>query len=133
MERTFFTVAARHWPKGDRLPVIDWRRLTPIKTREQQSVTVCIYMAFPPENKPVKDDDFGRTWLPGDAIPVPEAEYKGADSGWALWNEVAQQHERKFAPTAPMGANSMDPHDVGWAATEPAPVIADERGRHPLH
>lgn len=65
-------------------------------------------------------DDLDRTWHPGDSIPAPDAEHRGAESGWALWNEVAQQHERKFAPTAPMTNVGMDAHDRAWASTVPA-------------
>jgi hypothetical protein len=82
-------------------------------------------MAFPPHKKTAKDDDLGRTWHPGDSIPAPEAEHRGTESGWALWNEVAQQHEKKFAPTAPMSnVGGMDTHDRAWAATQPAEAAA---------
>ena len=49
-----------------------------------------------------KKDELDRPWVPGDAIPVPEAVHKGADSGWALWDEISKQHEARFAETAPM-------------------------------
>lgn len=83
-------------------------------------------MAPPPHKKTSKDDDLGRTWHPGDAIPVPEAEYRGTESGWALWNEAAQQDEKRFAPTVPMNKAGMDTHDRAWAPTVPAAVAAPQ-------
>lgn len=90
-------------------------------------------MALPPQKKTATEDDLSRTWLPGDDIPVPEAEHKGDDSGWALWNEVAQQHERKFAPTAPMTDDDLIAHESAWAATQPgaAGTAAAPAARNP--
>jgi hypothetical protein len=79
-------------------------------------------MSLSPHKKKSAKDDLERPWTPGDSIPVPEATHKGADSGWALWNEVAQQHEERFAPTAPMGAAAVDAHDQAWASTQPAGI-----------
>ena len=60
-------------------------------------------MAFPPSpKKPDRKDALERSWIPGDAIPAGEAVHKDGESGWALWNEASQVHERKFMPTAPM-------------------------------
>jgi hypothetical protein len=55
-------------------------------------------------NPPVRQrgDRLDRPWEPGDSIPAPEAIYRDGESGWALWTEVAQQYERRFARTAPM-------------------------------
>jgi hypothetical protein len=79
-------------------------------------------MALSPQKQKSTKDDLDRPWTPGDSIPAPEATHKGADSGWALWNEVSQQHEERFAPTAPMGAASVDAHDQAWASTQPAGI-----------
>lgn len=86
-----------------------------------------------------KKDELDRPWVPGDAIPVPEAVHKGADSGWALWDEISRQHEARFAETAPMpGPAGLDAHDRAWATTMPAstapslPAAAPRRQAQPL-
>ena len=79
-------------------------------------------MAFPPTKKPARrSGDLDRPWEAGDSIPAPEALHQDGDTAWAMWNEVAQQHDRRFADTAPMTQPpGMSPEDVGWAATQPA-------------
>lgn len=78
-----------------------------------------------PNPKTGRKDDLERPWVAGDAIPVPDAVHRAPESGWALWNEVAQQHEARFAETAPMsGPAGMDAHDQAWATTLPAGALA---------
>jgi hypothetical protein len=75
----------------------------------------------PPPKKPSRKDELDRPWIPGDSIPAPEAVHKDSESGWALWNEATQVHERKFMPTAPMPVAERGSGDSpGWAATQPA-------------
>jgi hypothetical protein len=80
-------------------------------------------MAFPSPKKPParQGGDLDRPWEAGDSIPAPEAIHSDGESAWALWNEVKQQHERRFADTAPMTRPpGMGAEDAGWAATQPA-------------
>ena len=81
-------------------------------------------MAFPPpppKKKPPRKDDLDRPWVNGDSIPAGEVEHKDNESGWALWNEATQVHERKFMPTAPMTApGKLSGEHPAWAATQPA-------------
>ena len=79
-------------------------------------------MAFP-QSKKLSDrrTDLDRPWEPGDPIPAPEAVHEDGDSAWALWNEVAQQHDRRFADTAPMTRPPAAlPEEAAWAQTLPA-------------
>lgn len=86
----------------------------------------------PPRAKRV---DLDQPWQAGDSIPAPEALHGDGDSAWALWNEVARQHEQKFAPTAPMATQaavptSLTPDERAWASTQPAakaPVLPQPR------
>lgn len=74
-------------------------------------------MPAPPRKPPSKLD---RPWVPGDSIPVPDAVHRDGDTAWALWNEVNQQEERRFLPTAPMTAPAtLPPEHRAWAATQP--------------
>lgn len=77
-----------------------------------------------PKIPPRKRADPDRAWQAGDSIPLPEAVHSDGESAWALWNEVAQQHEAKFAPTAPMTVPppgpQLTPAEAAWAATQPA-------------
>jgi hypothetical protein len=88
-------------------------------------------MAFhppPPKKKPARKDDLDRPWVAGDSIPAGEAEHKDNESGWALWNEATQVHERKFMPTAPMSvAGKLASENPGWAATQPAGSLGQSR------
>jgi hypothetical protein len=79
-------------------------------------------MAFPPSpKKPARKDELDRPWVPGDSIPAGEVEHKDTESGWALWNEATQVHERKFMPTAPMSVTDrISTENPAWAATQPA-------------
>ena len=62
-----------------------------------------------------------RKWEAGDSIPAPEAVHHDGDSGWAMWKELSQQHERRFADTAPLTQPpGMKPEEVSWAPTLPA-------------
>jgi hypothetical protein len=97
-------------------------------------------MAFPAPKKPARNaSSLDRPWEAGDSIPAPEAVHGDGDSAWALWNEVSQQHERRFADTAPMTLPpGMQPEDRAWAATQPPgalPLTAPARKPvepHPL-
>ena len=64
--------------------------------------------------------DLDRPWAPGDTIPAAEAVHSDGDSAWALFNELTQQHEQRFADTAPMTQPPMRAEEVSWAATMPA-------------
>ncbi|MEJ5991213.1 hypothetical protein WG902_14520 [Ramlibacter sp. PS3R-8] len=80
-------------------------------------------MAFslPPKKNPARKDELDRPWVAGDSIPAGDAVHKDSDSGWALWNEASQVHERKFMPTAPMTApGKLSTENPAWAATQPA-------------
>lgn len=78
-------------------------------------------MPSPAPPKPGRRGDLDRPWLPGDPIPAPEATHSDGDSAWELWNEVAQQQERRFADTAPQTQPpGMAPEEVAWALTQPA-------------
>lgn len=83
---------------------------------------------------PRKGPDLDQPWHPGDAIPAPEAVHGDGESAWALWNEVAQQHEQRFAPTAPMPAQAqLSTEEQSWAPTQPAskPVLPQPKRRDP--
>jgi hypothetical protein len=56
----------------------------------------------------------------GDKIPAPEAVERNGESVWALWSEVNQQHEARFADTAPASVMHRPSEDQGWAQTQPA-------------
>jgi hypothetical protein len=57
----------------------------------------------------------------GDKIPTGEAIEASGESVWALWSEISNQHEARFADTAPASSiHSMNSEDVGWAKTQPA-------------
>lgn len=79
-------------------------------------------MAFPSSKKPARSkNDLDRPWEAGDSIPAPEALHQDGDTAWALFQEVSQQQERRFADTAPMTQPpGMSPEEVSWAATQPA-------------
>ena len=84
-------------------------------------------MSFPLSRKPASREDLDRPWEAGDPIPVPEAIHSDGDSAWALWNQVNNQHEVRFADTAPLTHPPGLPHDeIAWAPTLPA------SGRTPL-
>lgn len=78
-----------------------------------------------PPAKPRKGLD--RPWEAGDSIPAPEAILRESESAWALFNEVSQQHEARFAETAPMtkpppqqAPQALSPEERSWARTLPA-------------
>lgn len=70
--------------------------------------------------KKTRPQDLERPWVPGDPIPAPEAVFRDGDSGWALWTEVSQQHERRFAKTAPMPHPPARGGEPAWAPTQPS-------------
>lgn len=86
-------------------------------------------MAFPPSKKPGKHGgDLDRPWFAGETIPAPEASHHDGETAWELWNEVAQQHERRFAETMPMTQGpGLTPDEVSWAATQPAGGVLPKR------
>jgi hypothetical protein len=78
---------------------------------------------------PKKPGDLDAPYLPGDAIPAPEATEKTGDSAWALWNEIANQHEVRFAETKPATAPmSLNTEERGWARTAPVELQPREGG-----
>ena len=89
-------------------------------------------MAFPPAKKPKRAHDLDRPWQAGDTIPAPEVVREDSDTAWALWNEAAQQHDRRFAETTPMTQPpGMSPEEVGWAATVPAGGVVPRKALIP--
>jgi hypothetical protein len=88
---------------------------------------------MPSRNKKTRPQDLDRPWLAGDPIPAPEAIYKDGESGWALWKEIADQHERRFAETAPMTRPpELAPEGAPWAPTQPASSLG-VGARKPAH
>jgi hypothetical protein len=88
-----------------------------------------------------KSADLDQPWHVADPIPAADAVASDGDSAWALWNEVSQQHEQKFALTAPMtvpptAPASLSPGERAWAPTQPpdrAPIVhRPVRDRHPV-
>lgn len=78
-------------------------------------------MPFPSSRKPGARKDLDRPWEAGDSIPLPEAVHSDGDSAWALWNEVKNQQEGRFADTAPLTQPpGMSSEEVAWAPTLPA-------------
>ena len=76
----------------------------------------------PPAGKPAADFDL--PYALGDKIPAGEAIERSGESVWALWSEVNQQHENRFADTAPAtGAHRPTSEDQGWAKTQPANAV----------
>src|SRR6478736_1329612 len=65
----------------------------------------------------------------GDKIPAPEAVERNGESVWALWSEVNQQHENRFADTAPASTLQRPSEDQGWAKTQPASALRAPRPR----
>jgi hypothetical protein len=84
-----------------------------------------------PKLPPRKGLDLDQPWHAADPIPAPEAVASDGESAWALWNEVSQQHEQKFAPTSPMtmrptAPGTLGPGERAWAPTQPggrAPIL----------
>ncbi len=69
---------------------------------------------------PYKKGDLDRPFVPGDSIPAPLVVEKSADSGWALWEEINKQQERRFADTQPASStHSLTGEERGWARTAP--------------
>lgn len=56
-------------------------------------------------------------FLHGDRIPAAEAQERSSDTSWALFNELHERHEARFADTVP--------------ATEPLPLSSAERAFAP--
>ena len=66
----------------------------------------------------------------GDKIPAADAVERDGESVWALWSEVNQQHEQRFAETAPASSLQQTSEDQGWAKTQPASAVhAPRRAR----
>src|SRR6478609_7296025 len=74
-----------------------------------------------PNRKPTRPPKAGldRPFVPGDSIPAPLVVEKSAESGWALWEEINKQQERRFADTQPADSQSMTGEERGWARTAP--------------
>lgn len=99
--------------------------------------TVRRKMPFPLSRKPGARKDLDRPWEAGDSIPLPEAVDSNGDSAWALWNEVKNQHEGRFADTAPLTQPpGLAPEEIAWAPTLPAggrlPRLPEAREAQPL-
>ncbi len=80
-------------------------------------------------NNPPKDG-LDLPYTAGDLIPTSEA-IEGGESVWALWSEANQQHEARFADTAPASASMrLTPtENPGWAKTQPATKALPPRRR----
>lgn len=76
--------------------------------------------SVPPKSPARARPDLDRPWQPGDTIPAADAVHSDGDTAWALFNELSQQHEQRFADTAPMTQQPMRADELGWAATQPA-------------
>lgn len=58
----------------------------------------------------------------GDLIPKPEVIERSGDSAWAMFNELSQQHDAKFADTVPGGVGipfAPSTQDPAYAPTKP--------------
>lgn len=78
-------------------------------------------MATPTPKQPARARlDLDRPWEPGDTIPAADAVHSDGDTAWALFNELSQQQEQRFADTAPMTQPPLRAEEVSWAATMPA-------------
>lgn len=73
------------------------------------------------KSKAPPKDGLDLPYTAGDLIPTPEA-IEGGESVWALWSEANQQHEARFADTAPASApmRLTPSENAGWAKTQPA-------------
>jgi len=81
-------------------------------------------MATPNSKTPErKRFDLDHAWEPGDIIPAAIAVHQDGDTAWALFNELSQQQEQRFAETAPMTQPPLRPEEVSWAATQPASAL----------
>lgn len=87
----------------------------------------------PPSSKRLDDP-----YVYGDTIPTPDALEKDTASAWALFNELTEKHEGRFAPTAPgsVPAPLREPTapPPGYEATAPTamPAGAVARKEAPL-
>lgn len=87
-----------------------------------------------PSSKPPRrpGTDLDAPYVAGDAIPAPEAVEKHGDSAWQMFNELQQQHENRFAETAPASTyHRMNTEDVAWAPTQPMTKPAPGAGKRP--
>lgn len=83
-----------------------------------------------PPRKPGRTPDLDQPWDPGDAIAQPEAVHHDGESAWAMWNELAQRHEARFAQTRPMTVPSpLSSEQRAWADTEPAAAAVSHGAR----
>lgn len=73
----------------------------------------------PPERRIRLDEPYVR----GDVLPAPEAVEMNSDAAWELWKEAHDQHEARFADTAPMPVAPPDA-EQGYARTEPSGLMA---------
>ena len=82
-------------------------------------------MAFPqPKTPGRRSGDLDRPWEPGDSIPAPEATHSDGDSAWALFNELANQQDRRFADTLPMTRPlGLSTEQAAWAPTMPQTTV----------
>jgi hypothetical protein len=78
-------------------------------------------MSFPLSRKPGSRKDLDRPWEAGDSIPLPEAIHRDGDSAWALWNELRDQQDARFADTAPLTQPpGLHGEEIAWAPTVPS-------------
>jgi len=78
-------------------------------------------MTTPHRKPPAPKKGLDRPFVPGDSIPAPLVVEKSAESGWALWEEINKQQERRFADTQPVSPDSVSltGEERGWARTAP--------------
>jgi hypothetical protein len=61
-------------------------------------------------------------------MPALEAVQSDGESAWALWHQVARQHEAGFAPTQPLTVPlHLKPEEMAWAPTQPAAPLRAAR------
>jgi hypothetical protein len=77
----------------------------------------------PKKSKTPSPRELDAPYALGDKIPAAEAVERNGESVWALWSEVNQQHENRFADTAPASTLQRPSEDQGWAKTQPASAL----------
>ncbi|HSV44842.1 MAG TPA: hypothetical protein VLJ58_03535 [Ramlibacter sp.] len=64
-------------------------------------------------------------YVPGDPIPVPVAEERNSATDWAAFTELSDQHDARFAPTAPASLTMrLSEEERHFAITVPAGLQA---------
>ncbi|MDB5872895.1 MAG: hypothetical protein JWQ07_2337 [Ramlibacter sp.] len=87
-------------------------------------------MSKQPSSSP-RSGSLDQPYVPGDAIPAPEASEQNSDSAWDLFSSLAAKQNGVYADTAPASvpgplppAGPQPKGDRRYAKTEPAPLRA---------